>query len=76
MPDTAQALGTFKEMVTSVGGTFGPEITRPPAYQASPSTMSWTRWVKGFAAIGAPDAGRAEDAASANSDAINCSSAR
>jgi hypothetical protein len=46
MPDTAQALDTFKEMVTSVGGTFELKSAyRPPAYQAHLHDV-WVKWVK------------------------------
>lgn len=46
MPDTAQALDTFKEMVTSVGGTFELKSAyRPPAYQAHLHAV-WVKWVK------------------------------
>jgi len=46
MPDTAQALDTFKEMVTSVGGTFDLKSAfRPPAYQAHLHEV-WVKWVK------------------------------
>jgi D-alanyl-D-alanine dipeptidase len=44
MPDTAQALDTFKEMVTSVGGTFELKSAyRPPAYQAHLHEV-WVNW--------------------------------
>jgi len=46
MPDTAQALNTFKEMVTSVGGTLELKSAyRPPAYQAHLHDV-WVMWVK------------------------------
>ena len=46
MPDTAQALDTFKEMVTSAGGTFELKSAyRPPAYQAHLHDV-WVKWVK------------------------------
>lgn len=46
MPETAQALDTFKEMVTSVGGTFELKSAyRPPAYQAHLRDV-WVKWVK------------------------------
>lgn len=46
MPDTAQALDTFKDMVTSVGGTFELKSAyRPPAYQAHLHEV-WVKWVK------------------------------
>jgi D-alanyl-D-alanine dipeptidase len=46
MPDTAQALDTFKDMVTSVGGTFELKSAyRPPAYQAHLHDV-WVKWVK------------------------------
>lgn len=46
MPDTAQALDTFKEMVTEVGGTFELKSAyRPPAYQAHLHDV-WVKWVK------------------------------
>jgi len=46
MPDTAQALDTFKEMVTSVGGTFELKSAyRPLAYQAHLHDV-WVKWVK------------------------------
>jgi len=45
-PDTAQPLDTFKEMVTSVGGTFELKSAyRPPAYQAHLHEV-WVKWVK------------------------------
>lgn len=46
MPDMAQALDAFKEMVTSVGGTFELKSAyRPPAYQAHLHDV-WVKWVK------------------------------
>lgn len=46
MPETAQALDTFKEMVTSAGGTFELKSAyRPPAYQAHLHDV-WVKWVK------------------------------
>ncbi len=46
MPDTAHALDTFKEMVTSLGGTFDLKSAyRPPAYQAHLHEV-WVKWVK------------------------------
>jgi hypothetical protein len=46
MPDTAQALDVFKEMVTSAGGTFELKSAyRPPAYQAHLHEV-WEKWVK------------------------------
>lgn len=46
MPDTAQALDAFKEMVTSLGGTFELKSAyRPPAYQAHLHDV-WVKWVK------------------------------
>ena len=46
MPDTAKALDAFKEMVTSVGGTFELKSAyRPPAYQAHLHDV-WVKWVK------------------------------
>lgn len=46
MPDTAQALDTFREMVTSLGGTFELKSAyRPPAYQAHLHDV-WVKWVK------------------------------
>ncbi len=46
MPDTAQALDNFKEMVISVGGTFELKSAyRPPAYQAHLHDV-WVKWVK------------------------------
>jgi hypothetical protein len=46
MPNTAQALDTFKEMVTSAGGTFELKSAyRPPAYQAHLHDV-WVKWVK------------------------------
>jgi hypothetical protein len=45
-PDAAQALGTFKEMVTSLGGTFELKSAyRPQAYQAHLHEV-WVKWVK------------------------------
>ncbi len=46
MPDAAQALDNFKEMVTSLGGTFELKSAyRPPAYQAHLHDV-WVKWVK------------------------------
>jgi len=46
MPDTAQALDTFKDMVNSVGGTFDLKSAyRPPAYQTHLHDV-WVKWVK------------------------------
>ena len=46
MPDAAQALDTFKDMVTSLGGTFELKSAyRPPAYQAHLHEV-WVKWVK------------------------------
>lgn len=46
MPDTAQALDTFEEMVTSLGGTVELKSAyRPPAYQAHLHDV-WVKWVK------------------------------
>ena len=46
MPDTAQALDTFREMVTSSGGTFELKSAyRPPAYQAHLHDV-WVKWMK------------------------------
>jgi D-alanyl-D-alanine dipeptidase len=46
MPQAAQALENFKEMVTSVGGTFELKSAyRPPAYQAHLHEV-WVKWVK------------------------------
>jgi hypothetical protein len=46
MPDTALALNTFKEMVTSVGGTLELKSAyRPTAYQAHLHDV-WVLWVK------------------------------
>jgi hypothetical protein len=46
MPETAQALDTFKEMVTSLGGTFELKSAyRSPAYQAHLHEV-WVKWVK------------------------------
>jgi D-alanyl-D-alanine dipeptidase len=48
MPDAAQALDTFKELVNSVGGTFDLKSAyRPTAYQAHLHEV-WTKWVKGL----------------------------
>jgi len=45
-PQTAQALDNFKEMVTSLGGTFDLKSAyRPPAYQAHLHEV-WVKWVK------------------------------
>jgi hypothetical protein len=47
-PDTAQALDTFREMVTSSGGTFELKSAyRPPAYQAHLHDV-WVKWMKGL----------------------------
>jgi hypothetical protein len=44
MPDTALALDTFKDMVTSLGGTFELKSAyRPPAYQAHLHEV-WVKW--------------------------------
>ncbi len=46
MPDAAQALGNFQEMVTSLGGTFELKSAyRPLAYQAHLHEV-WVKWVK------------------------------
>jgi D-alanyl-D-alanine dipeptidase len=46
MPDAAQALDTFKEMVTSLGGTFELKSAyRPLAYQSHLHEV-WVKWVK------------------------------
>lgn len=46
MPDTAEAMDTFKDMVTSLGGTFELKSAyRPPAYQAHLRDV-WVKWVK------------------------------
>ena len=46
VPQTAQALDTFKEMVTSIGGTFELKSAyRPAAYQAHLHEV-WMKWVK------------------------------
>jgi D-alanyl-D-alanine dipeptidase len=46
MPEAAQALDAFKEMVTSLGGTFELKSAyRPPAYQAHLHEV-WVKWVK------------------------------
>jgi hypothetical protein len=46
MPDTAQALDIFREMVTSSGGTFELKSAyRPPAYQAHLHDV-WVKWMK------------------------------
>lgn len=46
MPTTAQALESFKDLVTSVGGTFELKSAyRPPAYQAHLHEV-WVKWVK------------------------------
>jgi hypothetical protein len=48
MPDAAQALDTFKELVNSVGGTFDLKSAyRPTAYQAHLHEV-WVKWVKGL----------------------------
>jgi hypothetical protein len=45
-PDAAQALDTFKETVTSLGGAFDLKSAyRPPAYQAHLHEV-WVKWVK------------------------------
>jgi LAS superfamily LD-carboxypeptidase LdcB len=45
-PDAAQALDTFKGMVTSLGGTFELKSAyRSPAYQAHLHEV-WVKWVK------------------------------
>jgi len=45
-PDTAQALNTFEDLVTSLGGTFDLKSAyRPPAYQAHLHDV-WVKWVK------------------------------
>jgi hypothetical protein len=46
MTDTAQALDTFRDMVTSSGGTFELKSAyRPPAYQAHLHDV-WVKWMK------------------------------
>jgi hypothetical protein len=46
MPAMAQALESFEELVTSVGGTFELKSAyRPPAYQAHLHDV-WVKWVK------------------------------
>src|SRR6185312_8009919 len=46
MPDTAEALDTFRDMVTSLGGTFDLKSAyRPPAYQSHLHEV-WVKWVK------------------------------
>jgi hypothetical protein len=46
MPDTAQALDTFRELVTSAGGTFELKSAyRSTAYQAHHHDV-WVKWVK------------------------------
>jgi len=46
MPDTAQALDIFREMVTSSGGTFELKSAyRPPAYQTHLHDV-WVKWMK------------------------------
>jgi hypothetical protein len=46
MPDTAQALDAFREMVTSSGGTFELKSAyRPAAYQAHLHDV-WVKWMK------------------------------
>jgi hypothetical protein len=46
MPETAQALDTFKDLVTSLGGTFELKSAyRPAAYQAHLHEV-WVKWVK------------------------------
>ena len=45
-PDAAQAMENFREMVTSLGGTFDLKSAyRPPAYQAHLHEV-WVKWVK------------------------------
>lgn len=45
-PDAAQALDTFRDMVTSLGGTFELKSAyRPPAYQAHLREV-WVKWVR------------------------------
>jgi hypothetical protein len=45
-PDAAQALDTFRDMVTSLGGTFDLKSAyRPPSYQAHLHEV-WVKWVK------------------------------
>lgn len=45
-PDAAEALDTFRDMVTSLGGTFELKSAyRPPAYQAHLHEV-WVKWVK------------------------------
>ena len=44
MPDTAEALDNFRDMVTSLGGTFDLKSAyRPPAYQAH-LHEEWVKW--------------------------------
>lgn len=46
MPTTAEALENFKDLVSSVGGTFELKSAyRPPAYQAHLHEV-WVKWVK------------------------------
>jgi hypothetical protein len=46
VPDAAEALDTFRDMVTSVGGTFELKSAyRPPAYQAHLHEV-WVKWVR------------------------------
>ena len=46
MPHAAEAMDAFKEMVTSLGGTFELKSAyRPPAYQAHLHEV-WVKWVK------------------------------
>ncbi len=46
MPETAQALDTLKDLVTSLGGTFDLKSAyRPAAYQAHLHEV-WVKWVK------------------------------
>jgi LAS superfamily LD-carboxypeptidase LdcB len=46
LPDAAQALDIFREMVTSSGGTFELKSAyRPPAYQAHLHDV-WVKWMK------------------------------
>ena len=46
MTDTAQALDVFRDLVTSLGGTFELKSAyRPPAYQAHLHDV-WVKWMK------------------------------
>lgn len=46
VPDAAHAMDSFREMVTSLGGTFELKSAyRPPAYQAHLHEV-WVKWVK------------------------------